>query len=120
MKRAGSPAHRIASPTSTVQFIGAGSIAPFGSTRPAPSIQTGITGASGNASARRATPAFIGPSSSVAAPRVPSGKMMTMSPAASAARAGANTSSRPPPWRAIGTMPTRVRENQPISGPRRK
>jgi hypothetical protein len=32
-------------PTSTVQFIGAGSSAPLGSTRPAPSSQTGITGA---------------------------------------------------------------------------
>jgi len=32
-------------PTSTVQFSGAGMAAPLGSTRPAPSIQTGMTGA---------------------------------------------------------------------------
>jgi len=103
-----------------VQFIGAGRKVPFGSTRPAPSIQTGITGASGKAAANRATPAFSGPSSSSPGPRVPSGKMMTMSPPARASRAGASTSSWPVPWRSMGTMPTSWRENQPITGPRRK
>ena len=39
---------------------------------------------------------------------------------ASAARAGASTSSRRHPPRATGTMPISARENQPIIGPRRK
>jgi hypothetical protein len=93
---------------------------PLGRTRPAPWIQTGVTGASGKASARRATPPFSRPSWSPS-PRVPSGNTTTMSPAARAARAGASTSSPAPAFsRATGTMPITWRENQPITGSRRK
>ena len=93
----------------------------MGSTRPAPRLHTGITGACGNASASRATPFLSCAMVSDASPRVPSGNTTTMAPSASACRAGASTSSPDPAFRrATGTMPIRLRENQPITGSFRK
>ena len=48
------------------------------------------------------------------APRVPSGKMITVSPLRSAARTGSSAVIAPLPERSIGMIPRRLRASQPI------